>query len=176
MTVVAAGAPQLPFYYYHIPRFTGAGLDMTKFLRLAASRIPNLAGLKYSDPAVYGYQACVELDAGRFDILWGVDEMLLSSLVVGCHGAVGSTYNVMAPVYRELIDAFTHGNIALCRDLQAKSVQFVRTVSAYPFHPGMREILRWQGVDCGVCRLPIHPITQDQVAALRKDLERIEFF
>ena len=30
---IAAGAPQLPFYYYHIPAFNGAYLSMVELLK-----------------------------------------------------------------------------------------------------------------------------------------------
>ena len=38
MAEIAAAAPDLPFYYYHIPGLTGVNLDMVEFLRQSASR------------------------------------------------------------------------------------------------------------------------------------------
>src|SRR5688500_17737818 len=35
MSEIASAAPQLPFYYYHIPTLTGVGMDMVEFLRLS---------------------------------------------------------------------------------------------------------------------------------------------
>ena len=106
MASVALGAPDLPFYYYHIPHLTGANISMPEFLALAEPRIPNLAGLKYTAPTIHEYQACLVSHDGRFDILWGSDEMLLPALAVGANGAVGSTYNVAAPIYRTVMQAF----------------------------------------------------------------------
>ncbi|MEZ6062381.1 MAG: dihydrodipicolinate synthase family protein [Planctomycetaceae bacterium] len=78
MAEVAAGGPNLPFYYYHIPSMTGVNLNMTEFLSKAADSIPNLAGLKFTSTTVHEFQSCLSIDNGRFDILWGCDEMLLS--------------------------------------------------------------------------------------------------
>lgn len=39
---IAAGAPELPFYYYHIPAFNGAFLPMVKLLEAVDGRVPNL--------------------------------------------------------------------------------------------------------------------------------------
>ena len=86
---IAAAAPRLPFYYYHIPIMTGVAVPMTTFLTEAARRIPNLAGLKYTANTLHEYQECVALDGGRFDVLFGFDELLLPSLAVGAAGAVG---------------------------------------------------------------------------------------
>ena len=48
MAEIAAAAPELPFYYYHIPQITGVDFDMVEFLQKGAERIPNLQGIKYS--------------------------------------------------------------------------------------------------------------------------------
>lgn len=39
---IAAGAPELPFYYYHIPAFNGAFLPMVKLLEAVDGRSPAL--------------------------------------------------------------------------------------------------------------------------------------
>ena len=95
---IASAAPELPFYYYHIPALTGVALDMVDFLPVAAERTPNLVGMKYTAPTAHEFQACLELSGGRFDMLWGCDEMLLSALAIGARGAIGSTYNIAAPL------------------------------------------------------------------------------
>ena len=52
---IAAAAPGLPFYYYHIPAFNGAYLPMTDFLKAVDGRIPNFAGIKYTYESLYEY-------------------------------------------------------------------------------------------------------------------------
>jgi N-acetylneuraminate lyase len=176
MAQIAAGAPDLPFYYYHIPALTGTPLDMVEFLRRGAERIPNLVGLKYTVPTLHEYQACAEHEGGRFDILWGVDEMLLGALAFGARGAVGSTYNIAAPLYREMMSAFLDRDMEKARRLQSLSVKMIRRMQRYPFHPAMKEVLRMLEVDCGPCRLPLPPLRPDELDSLRRDLTEIGFF
>jgi N-acetylneuraminate lyase len=176
MAEIAAGAPELPFYYYHIPALTGAALDMPAFLRVAGQRIPNLAGIKYTCPTVNEYQACLTLQDGRFDIPWGCDEMLLSALATGARAAIGSTYNIAAPLYLRIIAAWEANELEEARRLQALSVQLVRTIAQWPFHPAMKEIMSMLGPDCGRCRLPQPRLDEGQVGELRKALEGIGFF
>src|SRR5690606_594291 len=45
---IAQEAPNLPFYYYHIPQITNVDFMMIDFLEQAENRIPNLTGIKYS--------------------------------------------------------------------------------------------------------------------------------
>jgi N-acetylneuraminate lyase len=175
MEQIAGGAPELPYYYYHIPGLTGADLDMVDFLEQGGRRIPNLAGLKFTSTQLPEYQRCLELD-GNFDVVWGVDEMLLSALGAGARGAIGSTFNVAAPLYLRLIEAFDAGHIEEARRLQSLAVQMISTLSVYPFHSAMKELLKMLGLDCGPCRLPLRPIPPVDVLALHSKLESIGFF
>ncbi len=173
---IAAAAPGLPFYYYHIPVMTGVGLSMVDFLRHAAERIPNLAGLKYTAATIHEYQECVALDGGRFDVLYGFDELLLPALAVGAAGAVGSTFNIAAPLYRRVIECFTRGDIEAARDSQLKAVQMITTIGRHPFHPAMKAILGWLGTPVGACRPPLPDVSPGDQAALRAALEAIGYF
>jgi N-acetylneuraminate lyase len=173
---IAAAAPDLPFYYYHIPVMTGVGLPMPEFLRQAPERIPNLAGIKYTATTLHEYQECVALDGGRFDVLSGYDEMLLPALAVGATGAVGSTFNVAAPIYRRVIEAFVRGDIDAARAAQLKAVRMIATIGRYPFHPAMKVILGWLGTPCGTCRPPLPEISPEEQATLGATLKEIGFF
>lgn len=172
MAELAAGAPELPFYYYHIPSFTGVPLDMVQFLEQGGERIPNLAGIKFSDLKVFDYQACLNCCDGRYDILWGCDEMLLSALAVGAKGGVGSTFNAIAPLYLHIIEAFEAGELEEAQRCQYLSVEFVRIVSRYaPLHTSLKAVMKLTGIDCGGVRLPQQPLPEDVFEKIRSDLE-----
>src|SRR5687768_17292316 len=47
---IASAALELPFFYYDIPVFTGVALSMPDFLAQAQERIPNLSGIKFTNP------------------------------------------------------------------------------------------------------------------------------
>src|SRR5262249_5188945 len=103
---VARAAPGLPFYYYDIPALTGVRVPAAELLAIASERVPTLAGAKFTNPDLAAYQRCLQAAGGRFDVPWGLDECLLAALAVGASGAVGSTYNFAAPLYRRLLAAF----------------------------------------------------------------------
>jgi N-acetylneuraminate lyase len=176
MREIAAAAARTPFYYYHIPALTGSDVDMLQFLREAGEQLPNLRGLKFTAPTAYHFQECLELDAGRFEVLWGVDEMLLSALAVGCYGAVGSTYNIAAPLHRRLIAAFERGDLAAARQCQAQVLAFLRVLTSLPYHAALRETLALLGQPCGTSRLPNLGLSPEQRQHLRTALEALGFF
>lgn len=176
MAEIAAGAPDLPFYYYHIPAATGVTANIRDFLQLGAERIPTLRGIKFTAPQLHEYQGCVELNDGRFDLLFGSDEMLLGALTMGARGAVGSTYNFAAPIYQRLLTAFERGDLATAREEQAKSQALVRVLLRYEPRAAQKAIMGLIGLDCGPCRLPLRTLSREQTTALRADLSALEFF
>ncbi len=175
---LAAAAPSLPFYYYHIPIFTGVDLDISELLSRLGRRAPNLAGVKFTSMDMMQFRLCLELENGRFDMVSGYDEMMLPALVLGATGMVGSTFNYAAPLYRHLIEAFTAGELKLAQEQQLKCYHLVRCIRSQPadFHGTAKAIMKLIGVDCGTTRLPIRPFPADKVTELERDLRAIGFF
>ncbi|GAA4796951.1 N-acetylneuraminate lyase [Olivibacter ginsenosidimutans] len=173
---IAAAAPSLPFYYYHIPHLTGLSMDMVAFLEQAEKLIPNLAGIKYTSATLHEYEACLNYKNGKFDILFGFDEMLLGALAVGAKGAIGSTYTFAAPLYRKIIEKFEQGDLQGARDLQLHAVYMVRCLVKHAPIPAQRAIVAMTGMTIGDCRLPLIRLNVEETAILQDDLEKCGFF
>jgi N-acetylneuraminate lyase len=173
---IAGGAPKLPFYYYHIPELSGVHANMVEFLRDAPTKIPNFAGIKYTAPFINELETLIAISAGRFDILFGRDEMLLSGLAGGATGAVGSTYNFAAPMYLKVMAAFVRGDVVEAKRCQGQIVAMVNIVLRYRGHAGLKSAMRLIGLDCGPTRLPIVALKPEEVESLRSELEGIGFF
>ena len=172
---IAAGAPELPFYFYDIPSLTGVSLSMPEFLELGREKIPNLRGIKWTNSDLYAYQLCRNI-SGTFDLPWGNDEFLLAALALGAVGAVGSTYCFAAPIYHRLWKAFAAGDLDAARKEQYRSALLVKTLVPYGYMGAAKATMKMLGVDVGPARLPNTNLTGDQVAALRRDLEQLGFF
>lgn len=176
MADIASGAPDLPFYYYHMPTLTGIGMDMVEFLRLGEKSIPNLAGIKYTASTLHEYQACLSYNHNKFDVLFGFDEMLLPALAVGAEGAIGSTYTFAAPVYLRIIELYSAGRQDEARQLQLKVVDFIRCIIKHPSIAAQRAIMKMLGTDLGNPRLPLAGLPEASYHILKADLEAAGFF
>jgi N-acetylneuraminate lyase len=176
MAEIASAAPELPFYYYHIPQLTGVNMDMIEFLQSAGDLIPNLAGIKYTSPTIQEYQSCLNFEQGRFDILYGLDELLLPALSVGAKGAIGSTYTFAAPLYIKTMEAFNRGDLTGARAQHAYLVEVIRILLKYPPIPGQKAIMKMLGWDLGPCRLPLTTLGQESFDKFYKELDDLSFF
>ncbi len=173
---IAAAAPSVPFYFYDIPSMTGVQLPMAEFLAKLEKRIPNLAGIKFTNPDLLAYQQCLNLHKGQFDVPWGVDEYLLAALALGAKGAVGSSYNFAAPVYQRVMAAFAKGDLATARAEQFRSVQLIELLASFGYMAAAKAVMGYLGVDVGLPRLPNTALTDEQRAELKTQLERLGFF
>ena len=176
MAEIAGGAPELPFYYYHIPAVTGVGVSAVEFLKLAEQRIENLRGVKFTSQNVFEFQTCVEYAQERLQIFLGLDEMLQYGLAAGAVAAVGSTYNFATAVYQRLLTAFAAGDMETVRQEQLRSQAIVRAFLPYGPRGAQKAIMKMIGLDCGPSRLPVQTLTQTQYAALERELRDIGFF
>jgi N-acetylneuraminate lyase len=173
---IAAGAPKLPYYYYHIPELSGVNVKAIDLLEPALARIPNFAGIKFTAPYIDELQTLIAASRGRCQIMFGRDEMLLSGLSGGSICAIGSTYNFMATKYLKIIEAFQRGDIEEARRRQSDVCAIVNVLLRYRGHAGLKAAMSFVGVDCGPTRLPIVSLAPAEVENLRKELADVGFF
>ncbi len=172
---IAAEAPELPFYYYEIPSMTGVSFPIERFLMEAPARIPNLAGVKFTNPDLVSYRRSLDVAAGHFDLPWGIDEALLGALATGARGGVGSTYNWAPKLYIDLMNAFHRGDVAEARRLQSISIAMVDAIGQTGFMGTAKALMGRLGVPVGPARAPFGNPTERQVDALMARLAELGF-
>ncbi|MEN7550706.1 dihydrodipicolinate synthase family protein [Rapidithrix thailandica] len=173
---VAEVVPQMPFYFYHIPVLSGCYFSMYEFLLEAEDKIPNLAGIKYTQEDLMDFSLCLQFKDQKYDLLWGRDECLLAAMAMGAKGGVGSTYNYAAPLYHRLMEAFETGDMEKAQHLQNESIAFIRFLGKYGGIGTGKAFMKLVGLDCGEFRTPVKNLSAGQLEALRRDLENIGFF
>jgi N-acetylneuraminate lyase len=173
---VAAAAPALPFFYYHIPSMTGVTLSPAIFLDEAREKIPTLAGVKFTHDDLAEFRATHAAGGDEFQVLFGRDEILLSALEAGATGAVGSTYNYASPLYLRVLRALAAGDLETARREQARARAFIDVMIRFGGQPAGKAIMKLIGLDCGPARLPLRTLTATQETELRAALSAIGFF
>jgi N-acetylneuraminate lyase len=172
---VASAVPGMPFYYYHIPVLTGGHFSMFELLKALDGKIDNLAGVKYTHEDFMDFQSCISFKNGKYDMLWGRDENMLSALALGTKGAVGSTFNYAAPLYQELIAAFDNNELSRAQQLQQKSIDMIRLLGKYGGIATGKAYMKLVGLDCGGFRLPVSNMTAEQFENFKLDVSELGF-
>jgi N-acetylneuraminate lyase len=172
---VAAAAPNLPFYYYDIPKLTGVSVPIDRFLAEASARIPTFAGIKVTNPDLVSYRRALDAAGERFDLPWGTDEALLGALATGARSGVGSTYNFAPRLYVDLMKAFTRGDLIEARRLQSLSIQMIDAIAATDFIGTAKALMVRLGVPVGRARAPLGNPTDAQVDSMFERLTALGF-
>ena len=172
---VARAAPSLPFYYYHIPAMTGVTIPTVDFLAQARERIPNLAGIKFTHENLMDFGLVTEHARGKYEILFGRDEILLSGLALGAKAAVGSNYNFAAPLFNRIHAAFLAGEWETARGLQTRAMELIGLLRRHGGLAAGKAIMKLIGIDCGPVRLPLRALTPADEHILQAALQRAGF-
>ena len=177
---IASAAPELPFYFYHIPAFNGAFLSMLNFLKAVdeSGRIPNLAGIKYTFESLYEYNRCRRYKNGKYDMLHGQDETILPCLAMGgAQGGIGGTTNYNGKCLTGIIEAWEEGDLEKARELQNFSQDVIDVICHFRGNiVGGKRIMKLIGLDMGKNRTPFQNMTDEEEAQMKKELEAIGFF
>ena len=175
---IASAAPELPFYYYHIPAFNGAFLSMYDFLNAVDGRIPNFAGIKYTFESLYEYNRCRRYQNGKFDMLHGQDETILPCLAMGgAQGGIGGTTNYNGRCLTGILEAWEKGDLEKARQLQDFAQDVIDVICNFRGNiVGGKRIMKLIGLDLGPNRVPFMSVTDEEEQELRRQLEAIDFF
>jgi N-acetylneuraminate lyase len=172
---VAATVPDMPFYYYHIPVLTGVGFPMYDLLKAIDGKVPNFAGIKYTHEDFMDFLSCIHFQNGKYDMLWGRDENMLPALSLGAKAAVGSTFNYAAPLYYNLIDAFSSGDLQKAQLLQQQSIDMIRLLGKYGGIATGKAYMKLIGLDCGEFRLPVKNMGADNFELFKNEVGQLGF-
>lgn len=175
---IACAAPELPFYFYHIPAFNGAYLSMVAFLEAVDGRIPNFVGIKYTYESLYEYNQCRLYKNGKFDMLHGQDETILPCLAMGgAQGGIGGTTNYNGCNLVGIIDAWNAGDLEKARELQNFSQEVINVICHFRGNiVGGKRIMKLIGLDLGDNRIPFQNMTDEEEIRMKAELNAIHFF
>lgn len=173
LATVAAAAPQLPIWYYHMPDLTGViPGDAHQLLELAeqTGKIPNLMGIKFTDYNLNDFSLCTQVAGGKYNMLYGRDEQGMAALMLGADSVISSTIN-FSPTLREVLRLRAAGNMPGAQAAQKKNQHLDSFFGHYDGNV-QKAIMRMVGVDVGPSRLPKTDLTEAQFSALEATLRK----
>jgi N-acetylneuraminate lyase len=161
-----AAATSVPLLVYFFPDSYPGVHTAQQVLELCT--IPNVAGLKYTDFDLYRLNGIKQSGAVVFN---GRDEVIAAGLLSGADGGIGTFYNVIPELFVECYRLAQAGDWAGANRVQEQINVILRITLEFPCFPAIKEILRWQGIDCGKCIRPRGRLTTQQAGELRRRLE-----
>ena len=179
---IAAAAPKLPLFYYHIPSSTGATIKVGDLFRAAETALPNLAGVKFVSSDLADWLDIVQTyNASR--ALMFAPEPKLASFALGLGRGTVLAEDFFAPTYLRMHAAYvTNGSSAAATSTMQAEQAFKMKASAVfgKYGGGAAERAVYARtcakVDLGPPRPPKQPMAAAEWPALEKDLEAVGFW
>lgn len=161
-----ANALKIPMIVYNYPANSGVELKEENIKELRKNKY--IMGIKHTSMNLYQIS---RLKAQDNDLLIfnGHDEVYLGGLVMGCDGAIGSTYNFMAEKFIGIESYFREGKISEATMLQKEANEIIAVLIRTGVFQGIKYILSKMGIDCGECRLPFRKLNQQDM----QDIDRV---
>ena len=185
---IAAAAAPLPFYVYWFacafkPGEASRASSFTPAEWVASmNTIPTFAGLKFTDINMYTFEQIIAHGGPKLNCLTGPDEMKICGMVMGSHGAIGSTYNVQLPTFVAMDEAFARGDIAAAMAAQRRAnaviALLLRVCKCSEFGgsaiaAGIKCILRLRGLPAGYSRNHAPQLSAEQEQELEREMGRL---
>ncbi len=150
---IAEAAPGVPFCYYHNPGMTGVDLPASAVVARAVKEIPTFAAVKFTDGDLLEYARTQEA-APDARIFFGKDELLPAAFAMGARAVIGSLYNFLAPLAREVFRAATAGRQAEAAALHRPFREVAAVADRYGSLAVIKELAGRFGPNPGRCRSP----------------------
>ena len=159
----------MPLVVYNIPAFTG--INMTQGPIAELFKHPRVVALKHTNTNMYELERVLAHNPSLI-ALNGYDEAFLSGLSMGASGMIGSTVNFMARKFIALRDAFQAGRNDEAFRLQREANEIIETLVEVGVFNAVKYALTLRGVNCGNCRGPFKPLTDEGKARVKAVLEK----
>lgn len=164
---IATEVGDFPLFLYIFPEFTGNDVSPT-LLKLLCNVLPNMVGMKVSNPNLIRFQEYLSIVDSDFIPLYGVDGLMLPALSLGARGQVSGTSNAFPEPFLALYQAFQAGDMEKARQAQQliNRLRIILKDGQNVAH--FKEALALRGVGVGSVRAPMRALS----AAERQELER----
>lgn len=165
-----ADSTDLPMIIYNFPKIVG--YELTSDILKDYLVNEKIIGVKHTSSNFFQLQQMKQLKPDL--MIWnGFDEMLLSGLIAGANGGIGSTYNCMPHLYVELFEKFRQGDIKAAQELQKKANNIIKIICDVGVYQAEKALMEIQGFECNGCRRPFGKISTENYELMKKVYKKI---
>lgn len=165
-----AKAVDLPMIVYSIPAFSGVEITADNLKTIIDAS--GAKGLKYTSYNLFELEK-IHRRFPDLKLFNGHDEVMLNALPIGIDGAIGSTFNVMAPKYIALKKAYEAGELSKATAMQGEINDIIEVMIKAGVNQSIKYWLSKAGVNCGNCRKPFAELTAEQKDILDSYFSRV---
>lgn len=163
-----ADSVSIPVVIYNIPAMSGISFKTDDIHRFFEN--DKIIGMKHTSYDLFQMQRIMQLYPEK-TVFCGHDELFLNAAAVGMNAAIGSTFNFMAEKFVKMQKLVEQNKWDQAAVIQGEVNAVVEALCKVGVFKGVKAALKLQGMDCGECRKPFQPLSDEQNNYLKKVLE-----
>ncbi len=163
-----ATSTQLPIMLYNIPGRSTVNMSVSLVQEL--SQITNVVAMKEASGNLDQITEIISSTPDDFLVYSGDDSFTLPVLAVGGNGVVSVASHIVGIDMQQMIQAFFAGNYQEAAMTHQRLLPTMKALFMAPNPSPVKAALRIKGVEVGDVRLPLVPLSEDEVNVLIKTL------
>ena len=163
-----AGAVHIPMIAYNVPGRTGVDIPVEVYAQLA--EIPNIAGVKEASSDITKINRIRAECPGDFSVWSGNDSMIVPVMALGGQGVISVLSNLLPVETQAMAQAALDGDFDTAAALQIQLTPLIDLLFSEPNPIPVKAAMELLGLDCGSCRLPLTPLSSQNLQKLKQAL------
>jgi len=164
-----AEATKLPVMLYNIPGRTAVNMTPETIIRL--SEVDNIVCVKEASGDLDAMTQIISGTPDDFTLYSGDDGLTLPILAIGGIGVVSVASHILGNDMQKMINLFKKGQLQEAAVLNGHLRPIMRAMFAQPSPSPVKAALNLKGLNVGGVRLPMLPLTEEELNGLRKILQ-----
>ncbi len=168
-----AASTELPIILYNVPGRTGVNIKPSVIAELA--KIENIVAVKEASGDIAQVAEIARLVPEGFAIYSGNDDSILPLLSLGGVGVISVVANICPKETHDLVEKFLNGDVKGSRELQLGMKALIDKLFIEVNPIPVKTAMNILGFEVGDLRLPLAPMEENNLKALRDELVNYGF-
>lgn len=159
----------IPIVVYNVPSRTGVNILPETLAELA--ELKNIVAVKEASGNLDQMTQIIELCGDKITLLSGDDKLLLPVLSIGGKGVISVVANIIPGDVSDMVREFEKGNYQKSKEIFLSKVYPLSNAMFYETNPiPVKTSARLMGLPSGDLRLPLTPMSENNLVKLKADL------
>lgn len=166
-----AESTALPVMLYNIPGRTGINMTVETTVRLA--QLPNIVAIKDASGNLDAMSEIIRQTPEGFSLYSGDDGVTIPVLSIGGAGIISVASHVIGNEMQTMIKHFMSGNHQKAAEMHRTLLPVMKALFAAPNPTPVKAALNLAGVPVGGVRLPLVPLNDAELLAIKEVLNQL---
>ena len=158
----------LPIILYNVPGRSVVNISAETVIRL--SKIPNIVSIKEASGDLDAMVEIITHTPEDFSLYSGDDGLTIPVLSIGGTGVISVASHVIGNEMQTMIEHFKSGNIQEAAKDHRRLLPIMKALFAAPNPSPVKAALNLKGIPVGGVRLPMIPLSDEQLSSLQRAL------